>query len=233
MDQINPTLGVGPLFRRAVSPDKHRPHAQHSAMLIRRYCIDRRASVRGEIRRGARRLADCAAIEGQGREMKDGEYRYALAVREGDDLQLVLSVRRNPKGEFFVLVPHPDGKWDAHLSYHRSGKLHIKTHGGRPTPAVQRQSLRGQFRGTEHLGKFNVKVVGVICDSSKFTKVMEVPADELASRDSFVAVDLVAPGGRPMPEEELLGKIVREKVFDDTDPQIAIRIGTQPPLGKP
>ena len=159
------------------------------------------------------------------------EYWYAVAVREGADLQLVVSVKRNSKGEFFVLVPHPNGKWDAHLSYHLDGKLHIKTHTQRPTPAVQRQPLTGQFRGTEHLGKFNVKVSEVICDPNKFTEVMELPADELAPRDSFVAVDLVAPGGKPMPEEELLGKIAREKVFDDTDPQIVIRIGTQPQLG--
>lgn len=160
--------------------------------------------------------------------MMGKEYWCAVAVRDGADLRLVLSVKRNSRGEFFVLVPHPNGKWDAHLSYHRDGKLHIKTHKQRPTPDVQRQPLSGQFSGREHLGKFLVKVSEVICDPNKFTEVMEVPANELEPSDSFVAVDLVAPGAEAMPEEELLGQIVREKVFDKTDPQVVIKIGTQP-----
>jgi hypothetical protein len=34
-----------------------------------------------------------------------GEYRYAVAVREGSDLWLTLWVKRSRKGEFFVMLP--------------------------------------------------------------------------------------------------------------------------------
>jgi hypothetical protein len=37
-----------------------------------------------------------------------GEYRYAVAVREGSDLWLTLWVRRSLKGEYFVMVPRAD-----------------------------------------------------------------------------------------------------------------------------
>src|SRR4051812_37873457 len=57
-----------------------------------------------------------------------GEYRYAVAVRDGSDLWLVLWVRRSRKGEFFVMVPRSDGKWDPHTSYHLDGTLHVKSH---------------------------------------------------------------------------------------------------------
>jgi hypothetical protein len=41
-----------------------------------------------------------------------GEYRYAVAIREGSDLWLTLWVRRSRKGELFVMVPRGDRDWD-------------------------------------------------------------------------------------------------------------------------
>jgi hypothetical protein len=55
-----------------------------------------------------------------------GEYRYAVAVREGSDLWLTLWVRRSKKGDVYVMVPRADRGWDPHTSYHRSGTLHSK-----------------------------------------------------------------------------------------------------------
>ena len=49
------------------------------------------------------------------------KYLYAVAAREGGDLWLVLRVKYNPQSGFYVLVPHPERKWDAHVSYHSSG----------------------------------------------------------------------------------------------------------------
>jgi hypothetical protein len=140
----------------------------------------------------------------------------------------VLRVKYNPQSGFYVLVPHPERKWDAHLSYHLSGRRHLKTHNSQPLPAQQCQPLTG-FRGTEHLGNFRVGDVGVICDPVKFTRqgVMEVQAEILKVRDRVVAVDLVEPGCKPRPPKDLmLDNIVEEKVFDETNPHIVIRIGT-------
>ena len=57
-----------------------------------------------------------------------GEYRYAVAVREGSDLWLTLWVRRSRKGEFFIMLPTSDRDWDPHTSYHRDGTLHMKSY---------------------------------------------------------------------------------------------------------
>ena len=54
-----------------------------------------------------------------------GVIYYAVAAREGGDLWLVLRVKYSPRSGFYVLVPHPEHKWDAHLSYHLCGRLHI------------------------------------------------------------------------------------------------------------
>src|SRR5437667_2736480 len=120
-----------------------------------------------------------------------GEYRYAVAVRDGDDLWLVLWVRRSPKGEFFLLRPIPDGlhmlsdhtKWDPHTSYHLDGTLHMKSYGHKVfQSSYKRQPLTGAFRGTEHLGMyagFSPRGVGAVCHPDDFSGVIEVPTSIL------------------------------------------------------
>lgn len=154
---------------------------------------------------------------------------FAVAAREGGNLWLVLRIRRAQSG-FYVLVPHPDRKWDAHLSYHTSGRLHLKTHGRQPLPHRKVQPVTGQFRGSVHMGKFVVSNVGVICEPAKFRCVIEVPIERLRSPDSFIAVDVVEPGAQPMPAAELLGDIVQEAIITETNPNIVIRLGMQRPL---
>jgi hypothetical protein len=106
-----------------------------------------------------------------------GEKLYGVAVRD-DGLWLVLWVRRNRSGEFFVMVPRPKEGWDPHTSYHRDGTFHAKSFGHK-FQVQQRQSLTGEFRGTEHLGAYGgygPKSVGAVCDPSAFTGVVEVHA---------------------------------------------------------
>ena len=115
---------------------------------------------------------------------------FAVAAREASNLRLVLRIRHAPSG-FYVLVPHPDRKWDAHLSYHTNGRLHLKTHGRQPLPHRMVQPLTGLFSGSVHLGKFAIGNVGVICEPFKFSSVIEVPAERLRNPGSFIAVELL------------------------------------------
>jgi hypothetical protein len=85
--------------------------------------------------------------------LRPGEYRYAVALRDGSDLWLTLWVRRDPKGDVYVLVPRTDGGWDPHTSYHRDGRMHSKSY-GMAFGIKQLQPLTSAFRGTEHLGMF-------------------------------------------------------------------------------
>jgi hypothetical protein len=96
-----------------------------------------------------------------------GEHRYAVAVREGSGLWLVLWVRRSPKGEFFVMVPRADRGWDVHTSYHLDGRLHVKSRGSKVFPDRLLQPLTGTFRDNVHLGSysgFGPKRIGTLCD---------------------------------------------------------------------
>lgn len=156
-----------------------------------------------------------------------GEYRYAVAVRDGSDLWLVLWVRRSPKGEFFVLLPRGDREWDVHASYHLDGTLHMKSSGRKTFQPAKRQPLSDTFRGTESLGVyagFGPKVVGAVCDSTAFDGVVEVGPGVLGPKDGFVNVDLAEP-----PYESVnnsWSKIIHQQIFSDCVPNVAISVGS-------
>jgi hypothetical protein len=158
---------------------------------------------------------------------RQGEKLYGVAVREGDDLWLVLWVRRNKKGEYFVMVPQAKQGWDPHTSYNRDGKLHSKSF-NRKHVVQQRQSLTGKFRGTETLGAYGgygPKSVGATCDPSQFSGVLELGPGVLGPSEGLIIVDLVEPNHEPQPWPHF--KQIAHQIFDDDVPWIVIRIGTQ------
>lgn len=155
-----------------------------------------------------------------------GEFKYAVAVREGADLWLVLWVRRNRKGEFFVLKTMNDRDWNPHTSYHLDGSLHHKSWDRKVLPPQKRQPLIGRFRGCEPLlqyAGYTPKAVGAVCDPIAFTGVVEVPSGVLGPRDGSVAVDLVEPGEKPL-DYSTGAEIVTQSVFREVVPNVVITI---------
>lgn len=155
------------------------------------------------------------------------EYRYAVVVNDLADLRLTLWVKRSRKGEFFIMLPRGDGKWDVHTRYHLDGTLHMKSHGSQAFTSDRRQPLNGTFRGTEHLGTYfgyGPKSVGAICDPLVFAGVVEVSPDVWGPMDGWVAVDLVEPGTEPtikIPDSQ----IITRKQFTDLLPWVVITVG--------
>jgi hypothetical protein len=177
-------------------------------------------------------MATKSAIQKLG-EMKfkaiPGELRYAVAVREGDDLWLTIWVKRDRKGDVYVLIPRNDGGWNPHTSYHRDGTFHAKSFDHKMS-SLKKQPLTQDFKGCEHLGMFaghGPKSVGAICTATMFSDVIEVPPGILGPRDGFVAVDLVEPGCQPL---ELSNPVILTRVLKHSIPWIVIRVGTQAPL---
>ena len=156
-----------------------------------------------------------------------GELRYAVAVREGSDLWLVLWVRRSRKGEFFVMLPRLDQESDVHASYHLDGTRHLKSDHRTVLPSTKLQPLRGTFRGTEQLVSFfgyGPKSVGAICDPAAFSRVVEVPPGILGPFDGGITVELVQPGCDPAAFP--WAKIALREVIRDIPPWIIITIGS-------
>jgi hypothetical protein len=87
------------------------------------------------------------------RSLKPNEYRYAVAIRHGSDLFLTLFIRRDPKGDVYVMIPRGRGQWNPHGSYHSDGTFHHKSYDHKVI-ADKRQPIGKQFKGREHLGGF-------------------------------------------------------------------------------
>ena len=85
---------------------------------------------------------------------------YAVAVRD-EKLYLFLRIKRNPKGEVFVIFPREDNDWDPHSSVHKNGTHHQKSFNHKF--AVQtRQKPSAQFQGTS-----NVVETGISLDEAR------------------------------------------------------------------
>lgn len=161
-----------------------------------------------------------------------GEHRYAVALREGNNLWLTLWVRRSRKGEFFVMHPVGVRDWDPHTSYHLDGTLHTKSY-GQKFSSQKRQPLTEPFVGTVDLGiqaGHAPKAVGAICDPAAFSGVVEVPSGVLGPRDGAVAVALVEPGHAP-PDYTWGYAAVTQSVFKDIAPNVVITVLQQKRLG--
>jgi hypothetical protein len=172
--------------------------------------------------------------------LQPNEYRYAVAVRDGSDLWLVLWVRRSPKGEFFVMVPRGEAfaimersgpgrksrkrDWNPHASYHLDGSLHMKSYDDRVLPPQKCQPLTGKFKGTVHLASFSghgPRGVGAICDPTDFSGIVVLPPDALGPGHGTITVDLTEPGHEPLS----LGanwKVVERQEFQDFLPRVVI-----------
>src|SRR5262245_34814768 len=60
-------------------------------------------------------------------EMTTKDTRFAISVRDGADLWLFLSLKRDRKGNVYVFWPRDDPEWNPHASHHASGRAHHKS----------------------------------------------------------------------------------------------------------
>ena len=161
-----------------------------------------------------------------------GEYKYAVAVREGTDLWLLLWVRYSHRSGFFVMQPVGNRDWDPHTSYHLDGRRHMKSYGNIALTPDIRQPLTGQFHGNEDLGiyqGYGPKGVGAICDPTAFSGVVEVSSGVLGPSHGAIAVALVEPGHEP-PDYTWGHEIVTQTVFRDVTPNVVITVMRHKPL---
>jgi hypothetical protein len=159
---------------------------------------------------------------------KQGEFKIAVAVRNGAELLLTMTVRRDHKGDVYVIYPRLEG--NPHASYHRDGTFHHKSD-NHAMMSQKRQPLTDAFKGCEHMGMFaghGPKTIGAICNPANFSEVIEIAPGILGPRDGYVAVDLVEPGYEPL---ELFNPVTHAQVFKDSIPWIVVRVGKQAPLG--
>lgn len=145
-----------------------------------------------------------------------GESKYAVAVREGTDLFLVLWVRRNQKGEYCVLKPMGDRQLDPQSRYHRDGTLHHKIIKPKVLPAQKSSSF-------PIMNGFTPMDTGAICDPTAFTGIVEVASGVLGPRHGCIGVSLAEPG-IGLPDYTWAYHVLTQTVFREVSPHVVVSI---------
>jgi hypothetical protein len=134
----------------------------------------------------------------------DGSWvKYAVAVRDGEDLLVLITVKRGPRGDVYVNIPRPlIHDWKPHSSYHASGQGHKKSF-DRKFDVRHRQPPDQNFRGTEALEHLVItpgghRAINLPCQLSEFDDVFEIPHCDLPKDHGRLCVDLVEPGHGPL-----------------------------------
>lgn len=163
---------------------------------------------------------------------------YAVVVRDGSELFLVLRIHRSPRGEVFVLIPRDNEPgWDPHVSRHADGREHHKSYGFKCFTRVLSKP-NPNFVGVDAIITIPIasdepRKLNIGYDPAKFTDAFEIRMNDLRPEHfrSQLVVDLVEPG---VPRKPYSGEmIVRQKIFNSGAPQIVIALVEEvgaPPL---
>jgi hypothetical protein len=174
---------------------------------------------------------------------KGGVYHTcAVAVRDGPDLLLLVTINRGPKGDIYVNLLHRDGYmpggvsgWNPHTSRHASGQQHDKSF-NRKLRVYHRLPPDANFPGIDNIVSFGVarrdaRTIKEPCVPGDFDEVFEIPADLLSTAEyrTHIAVDVMEPGEKPIITPG--AKIVRAHVIADRLPHVVATLFDTGPAG--
>lgn len=145
-----------------------------------------------------------------------GENKYAVVVREGTDLFLVLWIRRNRKGEYVVLKPMSDRQLPPQSIDHRIGTLHHKIIKPKVVPA-QKSPIFPIVNG------FTPTNTGAVCDPTAFTGIVEVESGVLGPQDGSIGVILTQPDSS-LPNYTWAYEVLIQKIFREVLPHVVVSI---------
>jgi len=155
----------------------------------------------------------------------DRDRNFAVAVRDGVDLYLVLHIRRSWKGEFVLMWRGRERPWDAplwdpHATFHRDGELHHKSFGCEY--GEQRlQKPDASFTGIQQFTQTPVvagdgRALNVHWEPAKFDRIFEFPDQPLHTslgNPSWISIDVTDAGTTPQPIPELGQRTIKQEIL--------------------
>lgn len=165
---------------------------------------------------------------------------YAVAIREGDNLSLAMSIRRSFTGRICVVPPQSKNWGDEekrlgykHVTYHENGWLHARLGQVGSGENKKRGKYFGQqrqkpdelLRGCEGMCTPTIVATDVIalkmaCEVAEYAGTFEVPIQDLAQEQRHfhcLGISFVEPGNKGL---ETGWEIVRPFCFKDREPWI-------------
>jgi hypothetical protein len=157
----------------------------------------------------------------------------AIAVRDGADLFVFLTIRRGPEGDVYVNNPRTDPNWKPHTSYHASGQHHHKSFGHKGALVRLRQKPDASFLGTENvvtqgIASDDPREINWPCEVKDYDDVVEIPVSELRPEEyrTALSVDITDTQGEPI--VTVGARIIQQAIFKDTVPWIVVTLFETP-----
>lgn len=157
-------------------------------------------------------------------------HKYAVAVFGPDGKFLLLSIRRDPRGDVYVNFPRRRERadWKPHASYHRDGRHHQKSFGreflGRKGPKPDAQFAGAFNLVTTMIEPGDGAAIGFDVPIGTYDAVFEIPVTDLSSGPDAtqISVDITDAHTKPMLVPE--ARIIRSFVGKDALPWIAVTV---------
>jgi len=153
----------------------------------------------------------------------------AVAVRDENDLFLVLSVCRSMAGDVYVNFPRDyEPKWKPHASYHASGQHHQKgfNHAYHICP---REKPTTGFHGTENvmttgIARDEPRAINTPCIAADFDSLFEISLGDLRPEKyhTYLAIDIAEPISPPIIFPG--SRVLEQSVFADRVPWIVVTL---------
>lgn len=152
--------------------------------------------------------------------------RYAIAIKDANELFLFLNINRSKQGDVYVNFNehHPSHK--PHSSYHSSGQLHHKSSNHYMFPIRKQQKPDINLKGfesiiTTSIRKGDGRAWNIKCEPKDYLDIMIIP-DEIITPEFGLQfkIEIVEAGKQSWASTYPNIKIIQQQVFDKNVPCI-------------
>ena len=156
--------------------------------------------------------------------------KYAIAVKDSQDLFLMFEINRSSNGDVYVNFNKRDSKHKPHSSYHASGQLHHKSYNRILFPPIHKQSPTGNFNGSEGIittgiRKGDGRAWNRICIPTRYQEIMEIRDEIIVPEFGYqLLFELVEPDSTTWISTDLYTRVIQQHFFKGNSPWIAVTL---------
>ena len=152
---------------------------------------------------------------------------YAVAVDDAGELRLWCRIKRAVQGDIYYLVPGFDPSANTHVSYHVSGRRHLKSYEWKHF-AAGLQAPGAGFQGAVSVFAQAITDAWIIGSKplnrrEKFSQIFAIDKQLLTLGEPHtLTLDAVAAGGEALPGA--WKEVVAQRRFDDAIPELLVTL---------
>jgi hypothetical protein len=156
--------------------------------------------------------------------------KYAIAVKDSQDLFLMFVINRSSDGDIYVNFNKRDDKHNPHSSYHASGQLHHKSYNKKLFPLNKKQPPKNRFSGSEAIIQTSIqkgegRAWNRVCVSYEYQEIMEIKDENIIPEFGYQLIfEVVEPHTVPWISTNPYAKLIQQHFFKTKSPWIVVTL---------